>query len=400
MPYTSSDILQLKKLAYHADVGNVLLAYELFKSQGWDERLTTVLYWIWYRTYWEQNNETAREVARSIQQHAPALVALPPLLEWTRLPIPIFFEKYYPAIQQSQLSCQELAEALAQVSSYGPNSKERLAPFVFRFGSLSVQKAVLPKLLKRRHTGTVTLDLNNQQFTQVPSAVFEVQALQELNLDNNHLTALPDQWEQLPQLEILHLTNNELTTLPTSFTQLQQLKRLYIQDNPWKIPQLSATLQALPALEYLSVGGNASKPLVQLEALVQHGLLQASPKEQRLFLAFDLQDLAALGQLSTLELFEGLRHEHAAIRELARQRLLHLSPAAKATKHSAVAVLGLVSFAVRSHLDALRVQGWKITNEIQTSTTHILLGDYPEQFGAVAERDFVFISEEEVLDWS
>lgn len=398
MSYTPSDITQLKTLAYHPDLANALLVLELIKGKGWDQRLTTVLYWLSFRLLTEEKEEASKEASEILQQAVPEIVSLDSFVEWLTIPITSFLQQYAAPIAACGIDCEEIAKVFYQL--YASSELNNRTPFLFRFGTPEMRKKLLPLLVRKQHTGINSLDFSEQQLKQVPLEILALEEVQELNLDHNQLTVLPDNWSTLSQLEILHLTSNQLSSLPTSFAHLHALKRLYIQDNPWDIQQLTAVLKTLPALEYLSVAAHPQDSLYALEALVQHGLLQASTSVQRLFLALELQEAAALEQLSLLELFMGLQHEQEAVRALVRARLLSLrpqSPTPIQKENSSIAILGLVSFGVREHLEQLQQQGWSITNEITASTSHILLGDHPENYEAVAERTFMFLSAQEVL---
>lgn len=400
MPYSPSDIAQLKTLAYHPDRNNVLLAFELIRGNSWDLRLSTPIYWIYNRFLWEQEQQLATETLLLIRQKAPTLLSLGSLFEWMPLSIGTFLQDYTPRIKQTTIQCNELAKALYQLPFTEPELKT-MAPFLFRFGDHQMRTELLPSLIRKQHTGVVTLDLSAYQLKQVPVSILTLGYLKELYLDHNQLTTLPDDWTAMSQLEILHLKSNQLSTLPASFVHLTALKRLYIQDNPWNIEELSKILQALPSLEYLSVAtASEDVALYQLETLVQHGLLQASEQVQRLFLALELQDPTALEQLSLLELFTGLQHHQVAIRNLARTKLLSLRQDTfndGNIEHPSIAILGLVSFATHKKLERLEQLGWEVTHKIIAPTTHLLLGDYPERYEAVAKRFFIFLSEQDIL---
>ncbi|MFK7796311.1 MAG: leucine-rich repeat domain-containing protein [Aureispira sp.] len=400
MPYTSSDIIHLKTLAYHSDWNNVLLAFELLKSNGWQDDLATTVYWLQQRFLKEKKITLVEEVTQLLQTNMPHLLSLGNLFALASLPIYQLFQQGILTAETPAVDYTELAVGIHQLP-LDKIQKQAFLDFLVRFGTVEIQQYWLPFLLQRRHTGVTTLDLSDFKFRQVPSAVLQLEQVEELNLDNNALTTLPDDWSALTQLESLHLSENKLRTLPNSFAQLQQLQRLYIQDNPWEIEALTALLKQLPALSYLSVGNNASKELLQLEALIQHELLNATEQEKRLFLALEWKDQEALEQLTAIELLEGLQHEQANVRTLARTQLLAknpTSPPALTKEHASIVVLGLVSFATRSHLEQLTKRGWSIESEITKHTTHLLVGDHPEHYEAIKERTFVFISEQEIND--
>lgn len=400
MPYTPSDIIHLKTLAYHSDWNNVLLAFELLKSNDWDDKLATTGYWLLQRFVKEKNTTLITEATQLLQTHAPQLLQLGNLFAFASLPIYQLLQQGILTEKNSVVDYTELALGIHQLPLLRVQ-KQAFVNFLVRFGTPKIQEYWLPSLLQRRHTGMTALDLSDFKFGQVPIAVLQLGQLEELNLDNNDLTVLPDDWSALTQLEGLHLRKNALTKLPKSFAQLQQLKRLYIQDNPWEIETLDLLLKQLPALAHLSVGDNAPKALLQLEALVQQGLLNASEQEKRLFLALEWKDEEALEQLTTIELLEGLQNEQAAVRKLARTQLLaqNSTTTTPITKERTfIVVLGLISFATRSRLQQLKQQGWNIEPEITSQTTHILVGDYPEQSDAIKNRSFIFISEQEIVD--
>jgi hypothetical protein len=399
MPYTPSDIIHLKTLAYHSDWNNVLLAFELLKSNGWDDKLATMGYWLQQRFLKEKKIPLAQEATQLLQTHAPHLLQLGNLFALASLPIYQLLQQEILTEENAVVDYTELALGIHQLP-WGSVQKQAFVDFLVRFGNAEIQEYWLPFLLQRRHTGITTLDLSDFKLGQVPIAVLQLGQLEELNLDNNDLTVLPDDWSALTSLESLHLSENKLTTLPQSFAQLQHLQRLYLQDNPWEIDTLAQLLKQLPALSYLSVGNNAPKALVQLEALVQHGLLNASEQEKRLFLALEWKDKEALKQLTPVELLNGLQHEQAEVRHLARTQLLtkNRTTTISLVKEKAfIAVLGLVSFATRSHLAQLKHQGWNIEAAINDATTHLLVGDYPEHYDAAKERSFVFVSEQEIM---
>lgn len=399
MSYTSSDIAHLKTLAYHPDGNNVLLAFELLKSNGWEEQLLTPLYWIQQRGIKSQQASLAQEATQFLQQHAPQALDLGNLFTNLASPISLVLQQWRLSQEIAPLDYEELAQALYQLP-LNKVEQQPFLPFFVRFGTPKMQEQLLPLLVRKQHTGLTSLDLSNYEFGQLPPALLQLGQLEELILDNNNLTTLPEDWTAMPQLTILHLKENQLSQLPSSLAQLPQLKRLYLQDNPWEVAVLSAFLPSLPALEYLSVGEEAPTALQQLEALVDYDLLQASQQEKRLFLAFELQDPVALQELTLLELFRGLQHEQAAIRALARTQLLALQGVRLEQlhqQHSSIATLGLVSFAARKHLEQLQALGWAITNDIVPETTHLLLGDYPEHYELVGERAFYFLSEQDVL---
>ncbi|KAK7739025.1 hypothetical protein SLS53_005923 [Cytospora paraplurivora] len=89
------------------------------------------------------------------------------------------------------------------------------------------------------------LFLGNNQLTQVPRAVFDLDHLTVLSLRGNELTELPPAILQLKNLETLNVSQNRLKYLPIELLELiydpkSSLKSLMLHPNPWYQPDVSA----------------------------------------------------------------------------------------------------------------------------------------------------------------
>ncbi|MDQ1251535.1 MAG: hypothetical protein QG646_641 [Euryarchaeota archaeon] len=76
-----------------------------------------------------------------------------------------------------------------------------------------------------------SLDLSRNKLTQLPPEIGDLKNVKILNLSRNQLTQLPPEIGNLKNLETLILFNNSLTHLPTEIGNLKNLKNLYLQEN-------------------------------------------------------------------------------------------------------------------------------------------------------------------------
>jgi Leucine-rich repeat (LRR) protein len=98
----------------------------------------------------------------------------------------------------------------------------------------------------------LSLDLSNNELTEVPSWIFHLQNLTWLDLKLNHLITLPRETTHLPNLAWLDLSDNSLTTLPPEIGQLSNLTELDLtHNNLTMLPEEIVPLSNLTRL-YLS----------------------------------------------------------------------------------------------------------------------------------------------------
>jgi len=98
------------------------------------------------------------------------------------------------------------------------------------------------------------LKLSNNALTSIPDSISRLQNLTELYLGGNQLTNLPDSITPLQNLTVLYLGGNKLTSLPESITRLQNLTELYLRDN--QLTALPDSITRLQNLTKLSLSGN------------------------------------------------------------------------------------------------------------------------------------------------
>ena len=122
------------------------------------------------------------------------------------------------------------------------------------FGALSAeqQNAVVAVMIGDEKK----CDLNNGELKAVPKGFLMLcPGVESLELQNNELTELPDTLGALANLRTLRLSFNKLTKLPSEGTQmLGNLQTLQLYDNA--LSRLPDSVCALTQLKHLSVGVN------------------------------------------------------------------------------------------------------------------------------------------------
>jgi leucine-rich repeat protein SHOC2 len=88
-----------------------------------------------------------------------------------------------------------------------------------------------------------SLDLSNNQLTNLPESIGKLDKLPYLNLSSNQLTSLPESIGNLFRLKWLSIQNNKLDSLPKSIGNLAQLTHLDLD-----ISQLNSLQDELPRI--------------------------------------------------------------------------------------------------------------------------------------------------------
>nr|XP_019043899.1 adenylate cyclase [Kwoniella bestiolae CBS 10118]OCF22829.1 adenylate cyclase [Kwoniella bestiolae CBS 10118] len=159
------------------------------------------------------------------------------------------------------------------------------------------------------------LNISNNKFETFPSVVCEMSNLVDLDLSFNNITELPSKMSDLKSLERLALFSNELTSFPPSFSTLLNLRILDVRRN--KLTDLTA-VYALPNLATLQADYNN---IVTLDAQIGANVRQFSvphnsitrftlaPQPNMAMVTYNLTNLdLSHGKISTLadEAFSGL----------------------------------------------------------------------------------------------
>ena len=119
-------------------------------------------------------------------------------------------------------------------------------------------------------------DLNNGELKAVPKGFLMLcPGVESLELQNNELTELPDTLGALANLRTPRLSFNKLTKLPKSVSKgaLVSLKGLYLQNN-----RLTAMgfVKTMPALRKMSIAGNDFMTDKAAKAAVDKELAEAN----------------------------------------------------------------------------------------------------------------------------
>ena len=100
----------------------------------------------------------------------------------------------------------------------------------------------------------IIVDLSYNYLLKIPSDLFKLIYIKELNLEHNHINYIQHQLSSLKNIENLNISHNEITQLPNSLFKLPKLKILLINYNKIKIIPIEIGL--LKSLEKLNLYNN------------------------------------------------------------------------------------------------------------------------------------------------
>jgi Leucine-rich repeat (LRR) protein len=285
------------------------------------------------------------------------------------------------------------------------------------------------------------LDLSYNKIEQLEDTVAELKFLKKLDLSSNQLETLPDSFSALQNLEVLNLANNQLDIFPIVLTKLPKLRTLNLKGN--SINLLPPEIANLQELNLLEVGFNRLNSLPpelakikSLKALIctnnqfdvfPEVLLEMEQLENVMHL-----DLGSWLELPTHNLdllFKALRHlkkQKASLKtkkaafeilftETSTQERADILPlllvnyvafsqmvrtyivnnySSPLRDDSVISILGTTEWMDVEELDDSKV----LINEVQPSTTHIVLGrTISKQLLELLNDALFFVSEKEVL---
>lgn len=409
MTYSPTEIKNIQQLARDADLKNVLLAFELIRGRGIVSQLVTDIYWIYNRMVWASEENLAQEVYIFFRPYWSAQLDFGELAPILSTPFSLK-QSLHPDFEfQAMMLKLDLNLIATQLFEQFQVNYNPVNSFLFKYGTESMQEQILPWLKKREHTGRFLLDLGGFKLKSLPPVILKEKNIQTLKIWGNELTTLPDFWEQFKLLEVLNIAENKLSSLPPSFTTLNKLQKLYAQNNAFDVETIFSSIKQLPNIKYLSVASpindfnpyssSENAQLQQFEELVNHGKIHATEKEQWLILGLYLDNKEALQQLSLSDVFDALSDSNQETRKRAKTRLLNWEGARfeePLKAGDAVAILGIVSFATRNKLNQAPYDKIAFTTEINSNTTHLLIGDYPGQHEVLNERSFIFMTEKDL----
>ncbi|KUI59894.1 Leucine-rich repeat-containing protein 40 [Cytospora mali] len=171
-------------------------------------------------------------------------------------PIPLQLNQVPRGSQTSQLSEAE-AKAQVMIRRCIDNGDERVDLSCLGLKHISNSTiAMMSEIARIPNVGKgvpfehqdpeLKLFLWNNQLTQVPKAVFNLDHLTVLSLRGNSLTEVPPAILQLKNLETLNLSQNKLKRLPVELLELiynpeSSLKSLMLHPNPWYQPEVEGS---------------------------------------------------------------------------------------------------------------------------------------------------------------
>jgi len=106
-----------------------------------------------------------------------------------------------------------------------------------------------------KFTRLQTIDLRNNQLTDLPESLSNLTRLREITLSVNRFVALPSVLFNIPTLETILAADNRITEIPIDdLRKMNNLQILDLQNN--SIGQVPPELSLLPALRALELSGN------------------------------------------------------------------------------------------------------------------------------------------------
>lgn len=145
---------------------------------------------------------------------------------------------------------------ICELEYSGDNIKSNLSIFpeleVFRISKSSNFSDVLEWL--GRHPKLRVFEATKMNLKEIPSKLFLLKNIEELNLGENQLTSLPPEMGKLKQLKVLKVNGNALKKLPLELGTLVNLIHLNVSKN--KLNSIPKCIEKFKNLEYLDVSFN------------------------------------------------------------------------------------------------------------------------------------------------
>ncbi|MDJ0731003.1 MAG: COR domain-containing protein [Crocosphaera sp.] len=127
---------------------------------------------------------------------------------------------------------------------------------------------LLNLIKKAKLERSIELSLNNNQISNIPPEIAELEFLKILSLNNNQISNIPPEIAQLNSLQKLSLDNNQISSIPPEIAQLNSLQRLSLSDN--QISNIPPEIAQLNSLQILSLSNNPLNP--ELKSIYEQGL--------------------------------------------------------------------------------------------------------------------------------
>ena len=262
------------------------------------------------------------------------------------------------------------------------------------------------------------LNAAKNQLTELPASISKCTFLSHLNLRQNKLQQLPPDLTNCTHLRELHLSDNQLTTLPSP-SGWRQLRKWILDRN--QIQQLPEGIKDLQYLEQLSLKRNPLSgffpELLHLSRLRQfQGILKAA--DSRLLLRFlricgkkkieipERKKLYSLlkgetGVYSRRLLLTAATLGIKALKDQAFQQLLEQHSLSitehPLAKNSKTSLWGRSRLKLKELEEVFEQRGLSFSRNIDTETTHIILGQQRSDLVKLPEKDFVFLRESQLF---
>ncbi|MEE9425687.1 MAG: leucine-rich repeat domain-containing protein [Methylococcales bacterium] len=156
-----------------------------------------------------------------------------------------------------------------------------------------IQNIIFPAL--------TSLDLNNNDLTEIPSSVMDIKSLEELDLGSNDITTIPNEIGKLVNLKSFEIGGYEskISSVPKEFSKLKALTKLDLSSNEFKA--IPVEIFELSKLSDLDMGYNQiseiPKEISQLQVLESLSL----GKNKIRIVPNEIADLPRLESLSLYE---------------------------------------------------------------------------------------------------
>lgn len=191
-----------------------------------------------------------------------------------------------PDIMRHQLWWIQIVHTLEQLRNGELNGITRL--------TLSAELTQFPQEIFNLADSLETLDLSNNQLSELPEDLHRLTKLKILFCSNNHFTHLPSMLANCPNLEMIGFKSNQITCVPASALP-EKTRWLILTDN--KVSELPEELGQLSRLEKLMLSGNQLTRLpTSLHQCHNLGLIRLSANKLNEFpdVLLDLPKLAWL----------------------------------------------------------------------------------------------------------
>jgi small GTP-binding protein len=176
-------------------------------------------------------------------------------------------------------------------------------------------------------TNLIELNLSRNRLSNLPPEICQLKRLTWLALNRNQFTILPEAISQLTNLTHLNLSSNRLSKLPPKICQLSKLKILNLRDNPLISPPYEIARQGINAIrQYFAALQQDEQPLNEAKIiLIGDGASGKTSLTKRLISnEFDPQEPVTHGiRITPWPVESGGRQIKANIWDFGGQEIMH-----------------------------------------------------------------------------